>query len=94
MVATNSYVERWKDTALDLERYAFRKTPTVVIHLFTNQVDIAMEFARANLKRVKLLIHEIEPWGWPEATLFRYKFFTETRQEISEEFLVYLDSDF
>jgi hypothetical protein len=93
MVATNTYVERWKDTAVDLERYAFRQTPTVVIHLFTNQVDIATEFARANLKRIKVLIHEIEPWGWPEATLFRYKFFTEMRHEISEEFLVYLDSD-
>ena len=93
MVATNTYVERWKDTALDLERYAFGQTPTVVIHLFTNQVDIATEFARANLKRIKLLIHEIEPWGWPEATLFRYKFFSETRHEIREDFLVYLDSD-
>ena len=93
MVATNAYVERWKDTALDLERYAFRQTPTVVIHLFTNQIDAATEFARVNLKRIKVLIHEIEPWGWPEATLFRYKFFSEIRHKIVEDFLVYLDSD-
>ncbi len=93
MVATNSFMERWKVTALDLEKYAFRETDKVSIHLFTNEVIAASQFANSKLQRINLVIHKIEGWGWPEATLFRYKFFDDAEIEISEEFLIYLDSD-
>lgn len=93
MVATNNYIERWKDTAVDLEGNSFKQVPEVVMHLYTNQVEEAARFAELYLKRIKLVIHKIEGWGWPEATLFRYRFFVETETQLEQEFLLYLDSD-
>lgn len=93
MIATNDYLERWKDTALDLEKNAFRGESIVSIHLFTNRIIDAADFAKQHLSRIQLVVHEINGWGWPEATLFRYRFFHEVRDSVTESFLVYLDSD-
>lgn len=93
MIATNKYIERWKSIAEDLERNAFKEIDVVTIHLFTNEVSSAQDFALKHLKRIKISIHQTQGWGWPEATLFRYKFFTENMDSIQEELLVYLDSD-
>lgn len=93
MIATNDYIERWKSVACDLEINAFIDIHTVTIHLFTNEVEKAQSFAESHIKRIKVLIHEIEGWGWPEATLLRYKFFNEFSELVNEDFLVYLDSD-
>ena len=93
MVATNAYIERWKVTAADLEENSFKQVSEVVIHLYTNQNEEAERFAKLHLTRIKLVIHRIEGWGWPEATLFRYKFFVDSENQLEQEFLVYLDSD-
>lgn len=93
MVATNNYIERWKDTALDLEENSFKQVSDVVIHLYTNREEEAARFAKSYLSRIKLVIHKIEGWGWPEATLLRYRFFFETETQLEQEFLLYLDSD-
>lgn len=93
MVATNAYLERWKETALDLEQNAFKKVAKVVIHLFTNEIEAAAQFSKDNLKRIEVRIHRIPGWGWPEATLLRYEFISQIKNVLSHEFLVYLDSD-
>lgn len=93
MIATNQYIERWKSVAEDIEKNAYKEINDVTIHLFTNEIDSAQEFASQKLKRIKLSIHKTEGWGWPEATLFRYKFFIENMNSLQEDFLVYLDSD-
>ena len=93
MIATNNYIERWKSTAKDVDQYAFSKNKEVVIHLFTNEVESAKSWATSHLKRVTLKTHKIQGWGWPEATLYRYKFISEYGNEIKEDFLMYLDSD-
>ena len=74
MVATNKYIELWKKCALDLEKHAFLESDTVTIHLFTNKNIEAENWAKLNLKRIHLQTHLIEGYGWPEATLFRFKF--------------------
>jgi hypothetical protein len=93
MIATNSYLERWFDTANGIEEHAFLKAHRISIHLFTNRVDEARSWGELNLRRVDLIVHKIKDWGWPEATLFRYQFFVEAAKSISEELLMYCDSD-
>lgn len=93
MVATNKYIEFWKKCALDLEKNAFTEIKNVTLHLFTNHDSEAQNWANNNLKRVKLRAHKIDGFGWPEATLFRYKFINNIRDEFSEDLLMYLDSD-
>jgi hypothetical protein len=93
MIATNGYLERWFDTATGIEQHGFLKAKRVSIHLFTNRVDEAQRWGEINLRRVNLITHKIKGWGWPEATLFRYQFFMEASESISEKLLMYCDSD-
>ena len=93
MVATNKYIELWKKCASDLEKNAFTETDNVNIHLFTNHDSEAQNWAIENLKRIKLITHKIGGFGWPEATLFRFKFINNFKSEFGEDLLMYLDSD-
>ena len=92
MIATNSYLQRWFDAATGIDEFAFQKN-NVNIHLFTDQAESAKQWASSNLSRVKLITHEIPNYGWPEATLFRYKLIVENSNSFDEELLMYLDSD-
>ena len=93
MIATNDYLSRWFDTALSLEQSAFLGCKNVTIHLFTNRQQDAQGWASFNLKRIKLVSHQIDGWGWPEATLYRYQFIRDSSEALTEEILMYLDSD-
>lgn len=93
MVATNNYLRRWKDTATGLETFAFKHAESITIHLFTNQVREATEWGKKSLRRIKLEVHEVEGWGWPEATLFRYDFILQNEKSFKEDIIMYCDSD-
>lgn len=93
MVATNDYLNRWFDAASSLEQYSFKDFSNLSIHLFTNRKIDAQEWASRNLRRFILVVHQIDGWGWPEATLYRYRFVRNSSELISEEILMYLDSD-
>lgn len=93
MVATNEYLSRWFDTAVSLEQSAFLGCKNVSIHLFTNRLQEAQNWAPFNLRRIKLVLHQIDAWGWPEATLFRYQFIDDSSDALCEDILMYLDSD-
>ena len=93
MIATNDYLFRWFDAAISLEEFAFVGCKDLKIHLFTNRQKEAQSWSSANLKRIKLVVHQIEAWGWPEATLYRYRFIQNSSDLLSEEILMYLDSD-
>lgn len=92
MVATNSYLERWKDTVLSLEQSSLFDVSTR-IHLFTNRPEEALSWSRENLERLNVRAYPIGAWGWPEATLLRYEFFLTKINQIAEPVLMYLDSD-
>jgi len=87
MVATNSYLERWKDTVLSLEESSLFDVSTR-IHLFTNRPEEALSWSRKNLKRITVSAYRISGWGWPEATLLRYEFFHKNLSQISESVLM------
>jgi hypothetical protein len=93
MIATNDYLSRWFDAAISLEQSAFMGCKDVRIHLFTNRPQEAMAWASYNLERIKLVAHQVDGWGWPEATLYRYRFIHDSSDTLSEEILMYLDSD-
>lgn len=92
MVATNNYLERWKETVLSLEKSSLFDVSTTV-HLFSDRPEEAISWSRENLDRLNVLAYPIDAWGWPEATLLRYDFFLERLSQISEPILMYLDSD-
>ncbi len=93
MVATNDYLARWLDAATSLEQSAFLSCKDVRIHLFTNRVQEAQNWASSHLRRINLVVHEVGAWGWPEATLYRYRFIHDSSDAFFEEILMYLDSD-
>lgn len=89
LVATNKYV----DYALDL-------IPSIINNLFhdgTGQVviftDSPLLFGGLGDSRVSILPIEIPNYGWPEATLYRYKFFEENWSVIQGNIVMYMDVD-
>ncbi len=90
-IATNVYLEYWFDLARSLDDHVRTFFP-LVLHVFTDQPKAAKTFAKT-LNYVDVKVYKIQPLGWPEATLFRFKIFSEHQEEIREPFLMYLDAD-
>jgi hypothetical protein len=90
-VATNIYIKYWREMALSLDPYV-NPGHRVVLHVFTNQIEEVASI-RAELKNLNVVAHEIPNYKWPEATLLRYKIFSEAADEIPEEILMHLDAD-
>lgn len=90
-VATNRYIEYWKQMVRTADAQLF-PGHDVVMHVFTDQPDVAREMD-AELSRVSIDPVEIEPYGWPEATLLRYEIFDTHRGRLNEDVLMHLDAD-
>jgi hypothetical protein len=90
-VATNIYINYWKDMIVSLDA-VIDDSATVVSHIFTDQPEEAKQIGSV-LKLVKLKIHEIPPYVWPEATLLRYKVFLSASESMNEDILMHLDAD-
>ena len=93
MIPPNNYLLRWFSAAASLEQSALKACKSVKIHLFTNRNLDAESWATINLRRIELVVHQIYGWGWPEATLYRYRFIQNAAHLLSEDILIYLDSD-
>ena len=93
MVATNDYLTLWKRTAISLDQVLKDHQYQVRIHLFTNLYEEAAEWSLNHLQNLEVKTHKIKGWGWPEATLLRYEFFSAAAKLIVEDVLIYLDSD-
>jgi len=90
-IATNIYLDYWKTLALSIDRTT-KSSEAITLHIFTDQVEKVQMFL-SNLQNVEVIAHEIEPLGWPDATLRRYEIFSRFTSEITEQVLVYLDAD-
>ena len=93
MIATNGYLDLWKRTALSIERECGESPLEITIRLFTDDLEEAGAWARKNLKKTKFVLVQISSYGWPEATLYRYQIFWNEFENITEDLLMYLDSD-
>lgn len=90
-VATNRYIEYWAQMAASADRHLF-PDHRLVLHVFTDQAARAQQIA-ATLQRAAVDVVEIEPLGWPEATLLRYEIFDSHSDFLSEDILIHLDAD-
>lgn len=93
MVATNSYLERWKNGVLSIEQHLENSELQIKVHLFTNLESEAKAWSQINLINLAVCIHQIPAYGWPEATLLRYRFFDSEKEHLAEDLLMYMDSD-
>lgn len=90
-IATNIYLDYWKEQAVSVDLNA-DESLDVTLHIFTDQPEKAAEFGKS-LKNIGVVAHPIEPYGWPEATLYRYKIISDHASQLPEDVLMYLDSD-
>lgn len=93
MIATNQYLELWKNCAISMIRVQSDPGISITIHLFTDQVLEAQEWWKKQETTINLVTHEIPNYVWPEATLFRYKIFSDHESDLQDDILIYLDSD-
>ena len=90
-VATNVYFDYWRDMVLSADRYLF-PDQSVTFHVFTDQPNAVSE-VQEQLHRAKVVAIEVPPYGWPEATLFRYRFAVENSHLLRQDVLMHLDAD-
>lgn len=89
-VATNKFIHYWIDLVRSAEENI--KTSNLVFHVFTDQVSIAKQFESTS-SNIQVIIHEVQAYSWPEATLLRYSIFREFSSKIDEPTLMHLDAD-
>lgn len=88
-VATNKY-HRFLPTLVASASEHFFPDDLVTIHVFADQ-DPDVAFERHTLS---LTHHPIPSWGFPQATLYRYRFMVEyERSLLNEDLLWYCDAD-
>lgn len=60
--------------------------------VFTDQPAAAAAHARV-LSRSRIVVVEIPPLGWPEATLLRYQLFADSWHRVSQHVVMHVDAD-
>jgi len=90
-IATNQYLEYWREMALSVERNLF-PDQEVVMHVFTDRVVDAKSMA-LQFSRVTVNVVEIDQLKWPEATLLRYEVFDAHRDFLQQDVIMHLDAD-
>lgn len=90
-IATNGYSKYWKALIISADKN-LPSDAEVNFHLFTDEVNECSEFSLRFPNR-KFSFYEIESLGWPEATLHRYRIYSEYRESLVEDVLMHLDSD-
>ena len=90
-LATNRYVEYWKQLAESVDQHFF-PGHEVTMHVFTDRVDEVIAFA-PTLERIRVNAVAIDALTWPEATLLRYEVFDSHREQLVQDVLVHLDAD-
>jgi hypothetical protein len=90
-IATNEYLDYWFQLASSIETNAVDES-NVNLHLFTNDVGRAREWCSNNL-RIPVSFYQVENYGWPDATLLRYKVMLSLPIAEISDTVAYLDSD-
>lgn len=90
-VATNLYIDYWKQMVQSAEQY-LAPASDLTFYVFTDQLDEAKKFGNF-LIRSKIVPIEIPSLGWPEATLLRYELFHDSWHQVQGEIVIHLDAD-
>lgn len=92
-VATNHYVNYWMKMAESLDNACLQEIGTqITLHVFTDQPKLLNNFKKS-LKRVKVTTYEVPSFGWPEASLYRFRLIESIGEQLTDDFLVHLDAD-
>ncbi len=91
-VATNKYIDYWSAMVQSADDVFAGSKTEIVAHVLTDQTDKAQGIV-TNLKKIKVVIHKIQPYKWPEATLFRYRLINEIAKGVNEDLVMHLDAD-
>jgi len=89
-VATNRYVNYWKELATSVS-IELAGSFDITMHVFTDDVRGVTEFGKS--LHVKVRAHQVEPYAWPEATLYRYELISRFASEYSDSLLMHVDAD-
>lgn len=89
-VATNKYVEYWKNQALSISDANITGLD-ITLHVFTDDTKTVDSFSEK--LNVRVISHEIPSLGWPDATLLRYRLISQFSETIHEDILMHLDAD-
>ena len=89
-IATKEYQKYWKVMAQSTFENC---TSEIVIHVATDDENIAQEVKLNKELNQKIVVHKIPSYGWPDATLKRYEIFEKFLDEISEDYICYIDAD-
>ena len=90
-IATNGYLIYYESLLESYKRKA-ENISSIEFHIFTDDI---VEARRILIKfsEISLVIHEIESYKWPEATLLRYRIYKNELDSINAKYLMHLDSD-
>lgn len=90
-IATGRYIDYWFTQAKSIKDN-YRGSSPIKIVLLTDQIALAEKWQKSNLN-LRTEIISIPSYGWPEATLLRYKVISEISQDKIEGVAIYLDAD-
>ena len=90
-IATNGYTKYWEALIESANKNLTDKS-RIRFHLFTDELEKSKEFSK-KYSELAFNFYEIESLKWPEATLYRYRIYSEFSKQFTESHLMHLDSD-
>jgi hypothetical protein len=89
-IATRHYKGYWK---IMVQSLFDNVKAEIVIHVASDDENIANEIKSNQDFNQKVVVHKIPSYGWPDATLKRYEIFETFLEEISQDYICYIDAD-
>lgn len=88
LIATNKYKQFVEPLIAGIAKNFLPDHP-ITVHLFSDAIHLFLEPPT----RITIVKHLIPPYGFPEATLLRYKIFNDHSNSISGDYVFYMDVD-
>lgn len=89
-IATNNYKDYWYEMVETLFQHVKCE---IVVHVASDDLLIADKIANNINGNQSIKVHHIPAYGWPEATLLRFKIYDEVISEVTQDYICYLDAD-
>lgn len=77
--------------AMGADQYLMPSHP-VTLTVFTDQVKLVQKFSH-RLNRIDVQAIEVDPLGWPAATLSKFQMVVDHEDSLRQDFLIHLDAD-
>lgn len=91
-LATNRYVDYWKQLVASLNHHCGDYPETLIV-LLTDQPKATKSWAEKTFPTMNFKFIEIPNLVWPQATLDRYERINSVAEHLDAEIMIYLDAD-